>query len=104
MQRQPGCAQRDPTFLLQFDVLFVVGPVQELHRLSKSEGLDVEVERLSAGSHQKGFAGSYAKSALGFVRLAHPNVTFLKYEDIVRHAGSKSPAACAMMGQWCVIR
>lgn len=73
---------------------------QELHRLKKEEGINVEIERLNAVIHQEGIAGSYARSAMSFAALAHPNVTFLKYEELVKHANTQSPVACAVIGQW----
>jgi hypothetical protein len=113
---------------------------QELHRMSKEDGLNVEIERLNAPTHGNGQAGSYARSFDAFVALRNTNVvgpsahlftsallgirfavavslsrmdelrglrgpqTFIKYEDIAKHASMRSPVACALIGQWCVPR
>jgi hypothetical protein len=50
---------------------------QELHRMSKEDGLNVEIERLNAPTHQKGHAGAYATSFDAFVALRNPNVVRL---------------------------
>mmetsp|Transcript_18703 Transcript_18703/g.25921 ORF Transcript_18703/g.25921 Transcript_18703/m.25921 type:complete len:101 (-) Transcript_18703:58-360(-) len=42
---------------------------RSIYQVLKSEGLNVEVERLSAGAHHRGYAGSFSKAALAFATL-----------------------------------
>jgi hypothetical protein len=43
---------------------------------------------------------SSARAVLTSARVAARAQTFVKYEDIAKHANMRSPVACALLGQW----